>query len=190
MALILIQRIMLLLRESSQKMQLEFLILRKENRFTAEQMSNKHFVTTPVKGKGGNIATWWAVCLIWKRINYFSIAEEGVQDIHSTVRNARKSHLCFWCRMCDWYLPTATFRMEQKAWNDIHLLKMLMIMKDFCWKIRLITAELRFLTHWTISGMELQQGIKLLNSSQFRSRVNTHPVGLAQCHQNIRSGRK
>lgn len=58
MALILIQRIMLLLRESCQKMPLKFVILNKENRFTVEQKSNKHFVTTPVKGKGGNIATW------------------------------------------------------------------------------------------------------------------------------------
>lgn len=49
---------MLLLRESCQKMQLEFVILKKENRFTVEQMSNKRFVTIPLKGKGGNIATW------------------------------------------------------------------------------------------------------------------------------------
>lgn len=155
MALILIQRIMLLLRESCQKMRLKFVILNKENRFTVEQKSNKHFVTTPVKGKGGNIATWWVICLFWKRINYFSIPEERVQqDIHSTVRSALKSHLCFWYRICEWYLSTATFRWEQKAWNDIQLLKMLMIMKDFCWRIRLISAELRFLTLWTISGME------------------------------------
>lgn len=57
---------MLLLREFCQKMQLEFVILKKENRFTVEQTSNKHFVTTPVKGRGGNIATWWVICLIWK----------------------------------------------------------------------------------------------------------------------------
>lgn len=75
-------------------MQLEFVILKKENRFIVEQMSNKRFVTTPVKGKGGNIATWCVICLIWKRINYFSIVEEGVQDdIQITVRNAHKSHL-------------------------------------------------------------------------------------------------
>lgn len=128
-------------------MQLEFVILKKENRFTVEETSNKRFVTTPVKGKGGNIATWCVICLIWKRRNYFSIVEEGVQDdIQITVRNAHKSHLCFFCRICDWYLSTATFSMEQKAWNDIQLLKMLMIMKDFCWRIRLISAELRFLT--------------------------------------------
>lgn len=58
MALILIQRIMLLLRESCQKMHLEFAILKKENRLTVEQTSNKHFVTTPVEGKAGNIAIW------------------------------------------------------------------------------------------------------------------------------------
>lgn len=156
MVLILIHRIMLLLRESCQKMQLELVTFKKKNRFTMGQTSNKHFVTIPVKGKVGNIATWWVICLIWKRINYFSIAEEWVQqDIDNTGRNSHKSQLCFWCRICDWYLSTATFRMEQKAWNDIQLLNMLMIMNDFCWMIRLISAELRFLTLWTISGMEL-----------------------------------
>lgn len=76
---------------------------------------------------------------------------------------------------------------NRKTWNDIQLLKMLMIMNDFCWRIRLISAELRVLALFNISGIELQQDKKLLNSSQFRGRINECPGGMAQLHRGIRS---
>lgn len=51
----------------------------------------------------------------------------------------------------------------------------------------MISAELRVLTLSNISGIELQQDKKLLNTSQFRGRINGCPVGMAQCLQGIRS---
>lgn len=51
----------------------------------------------------------------------------------------------------------------------------------------MISAELRVLTLFNISGIELQQDKKLLNTSQFRGRINGCPVGMAQCLQGIRS---
>lgn len=51
----------------------------------------------------------------------------------------------------------------------------------------MISAELRVLALFNISGIELQQDKKLLNSSQFRGRINECPGGMAQLHRGIRS---
>lgn len=44
---------------------------------------------------------------------------------------------------------------NRKTCSDTQLLKVLMTVKDFCWRTILVSAEFRFLTLCNISGMEL-----------------------------------
>lgn len=46
---------------------------------------------------------------------------------------------------------------NRKTCSDTQLLKVLMTVKDFCWRTISVSAEFRFLTLCNISGMELQQ---------------------------------
>lgn len=91
-----------------------------------------------------------------KNISDFSTVEEGDSKTFTMQSGELISHMCgfgveYVTGICS-QLPSVWSR---KMWNDIQLLKMLMITKDFCWRIRLISAELRFLTLCNISGMEL-----------------------------------
>jgi len=82
---------------------------------------------------------------MWRRVSDCSTVGEGDDETFTVRSGDLTGHICgFGVECMSEICPQLPSLWNRKTWNDIQLVKMVMIMKDFYWRIRLISAELRF----------------------------------------------